>query len=515
MHRSHPAAPDASRVAPAPTANVLADFPRAEHAWPQSLTLTVIVPVFNERHLVAASLGRLLALKSDLIARLEVIVVDDCSTDGSGAVLNRLAAQDGRIKLIRHERNQGKGAAIRTAREHATGDVCVIHDADMEYNPEDLVRMMVPFIREGADAVFGSRYISAEYRRALMYRHTKINNTLTAVSNWLTDLDLTDVETCYKAIKTPLFKSIPLRSNDFRFEVELALKLAKRRARIYEVPIRYAPRSYEEGKKIRAKDGFLAIFAMLRYSIVDDIYMGDEYGSNILNDLQSARRFNQWMADTLRPYIGDRVLEIGAGIGNLTNQFIPRELYVASDINPHYLEYLRSYAIGKPYLRVMRIDATSADDFARVQSGFDTAIMINVLEHVPDEQLSLKNLRTALAPGGRVVILVPQHPALYGSLDEVLEHRERYTSAGLRRSLETAGFEVERIFDFNRTSVPAWFWNARILRRKNFSNVQLKVLELIMPIVRALDRLLPWPGISAIGVARKTDEATRDDFAID
>ncbi len=486
-----------------PPSPLLTALPTPEQSRAQSLALTVIIPVYNERHLVAASVGRLLALTSEFISRLEVIIVDDCSTDGSREVLERLAAQDPRILLIRHERNQGKGAAIRTARDHATGDVCVIHDADMEYNPEDLARLMVPFIREGADAVFGSRYISAEYRRALMYRHTQINNTLTAFSNWLTDLDLTDVETCYKAVKTSLFKSIPLRSNDFRFEVELAMKLAKRRARIYEVPIRYSPRSYEEGKKIRARDGVLAILAMLKYALVDDIYREDEYGSNILNDLQSARRFNQWMGDTLRPFLGDRILEIGAGIGNLTNQFIPRELYVASDINPHYLEYMRSYAIGKPYLRVMRVDAGVAADFAGIQGAFDTAIMINVLEHVPDEQLSLQNLRTALAPGGRVVILVPQHPGLYGSLDEVLEHRERYTSAGLRRSLETAGFEVERVFDFNRISVPAWFWNARILRRRNFARLQLKTLEVVMPLVRALDRILPWPGISAIGIARK------------
>jgi SAM-dependent methyltransferase len=247
----------------------------------------------------------------------------------------------------------------------------------------------------------------------------------------------------------------------------------------------------------------LAILAMLKYSIIDDIYMGDAYGSNILNDLQSARRFNQWMADTLRPYIGDRVLEIGAGIGNLTNQFIPRELYVASDINPHYLEYLRSYAIGKPYLRVMRIDAGAPADFASVLEVFDTAIMINVLEHVSDEQGSLANLRAALAPGGRVIILVPQHPWLYGSLDEVLEHRERYTAEGLRRSLTTAGFEVERLFDFNRVSVPPWFWNARILKRKNFSSLQLKILEVIMPLVRAIDRIFPWQGVSVISVARK------------
>ncbi|MBP7599697.1 MAG: glycosyltransferase family 2 protein, partial [Thermoflexales bacterium] len=129
-----------------PPSPLLTALPTPEQSRAQSLALTVIVPVYNERHLVAASVGRLLALTSEFISRLEVIIVDDCSTDGSREVLERLAGEDARILLIRHERNQGKGAAIRTARDHATGDVCVIHDADMEYNPEDLARLMVPFI---------------------------------------------------------------------------------------------------------------------------------------------------------------------------------------------------------------------------------------------------------------------------------------------------------------------------------------------------------------------------------
>ena len=208
--------------------------------------------------------------------------------------------------------------------------------------------------------------------------------------------------------------------------------------------------------------------------------------------------------DEVRPQQQAARAQIGAGIGNLTNQFIPREFYVASDINPPYLEYLRSYSMGKPYMRVMHIDACERADFEPIQGAFDTAIMVNVLEHVVDEQGTLANLRSALAPDGRVVILVPQHPSLYGSLDEVLGHRERYTEAGLRKSLTAAGFEVEKVFDFNRVSVPGWFLNARLLRRTNFSIVQLKFLEMIMPLIRLLDRVLPWHGISAIGVARKT-----------
>lgn len=472
-----------------------------------SFRLSVLVAVYNERHVVEASLRRVLALRDELISSLEVIVVDDQSTDGTWPILERLAAEDPRIVLLRNERNMGKGAALRKAIATSTGDICIVHDADLEYDPSDIPSLLVPFAKEGADAVFGSRYLSAPYRRALMHRHTTINKFLTSLSNWFTDLSLTDLETCYKAVKTDLLKSIPIRSNDFRFEVELTFKLAKRRARVFEAPIRYLPRTREEGKKIRAYDGLLALISMIRFWLIDDLYMEDEYGSRILSELENARRFNHWMGKTLRPFIGDRVLEIGAGIGTLTNQFIPRELYLASDINPHYIRYLQSYSYGKPYLHVLDIDANESDDFTGLQENFDTALMINVLERVPDEGLALRNLWSTLEPGGRAIILVPQHPALYGTLDEVLQYRERYTPAKLESALEAAGFRVEKMFDFNRFSIPGWWLNGKLLRRTRFSRLQLKMLDLMMPVLSRADRLWPWSGLSLIAVGVKNSDS--------
>src|SRR5207253_9301512 len=160
-------------------------LPAYENSMATSFRLSVLVPVYNERHVVAASLRRVLELEHDLINSLELIVVDDRSTDGSWEILQRLAAEDARITLLRHEHNQGKGAAVRTAIAQATGDISIIHDADLEYNPADIPSLLVPFAKEGADAVFGSRYLSAPYRRALMHRHTLINKTLTELSNWL------------------------------------------------------------------------------------------------------------------------------------------------------------------------------------------------------------------------------------------------------------------------------------------------------------------------------------------
>lgn len=482
---------------------LLAEIPHHEDQLKQQIALSVLIPVYNERHLVAASVKRVLALQSPHISRLEVIIVDDRSKDGSWEILQQLAAADKRICLYRHEKNSGKGAAIRTALEKATGDVCIVHDADLEYNPADIPPLLKPFIEEGADAVFGSRYLSSEYRRALMYRHTQINKTITTLTNWFTDLNLSDVETCYKAIKTSLLRSIPIRSNDFRFEIEITMKLVKRRARIFEVPIRYLPRTYEEGKKIGPKDGLRALQAMVKWSFIDDMYREDEFGSAILTDLQHARRQNKWLADTLRPLLGDRILEIGAGIGTLTSQFIPRELYVAADNNVHYLEYLRTYSFGKPYLRILPLDPTNPAEFESLEGHFDTVLLINQLERMPDEQQALRNANAALVSGGRVIVAVPQEPKRANELDKAMGHRERYTRASLEAALNRAGFKVENMLDFNRAAAVSWKLTGSIRKHTKFSRPHLKAMETLTPLARKVDALLPWSGLNLIAVAVK------------
>ena len=204
------------------------------------------------------------------------------------------------------------------------------------------MKLVQVFQDEQADAVFGSRFLASEYRRVLFFRHQVGNHFLTLLCNIVSDLNLSDMETCYKMVRTSLFKSIPLVGKRFEIEPELSIKLAKRGARIFEVPIRYAGRTYQEGKKIGWKDGVRAIAAILRFRFSDCIYVEDAYGSQILGRLNRAPRFIQWMADVIRPYVGEKVLEIGAGTGNLTLQLVPRRLYWASDINPLY-----SYLFGE------------------------------------------------------------------------------------------------------------------------------------------------------------------------
>ncbi|HSN13748.1 MAG TPA: glycosyltransferase [Anaeromyxobacteraceae bacterium] len=496
-------------------------------------SLTVLVPVYNEQHLVATSLARLEVLEaSPLLERIQVIVVDDSSKDRSPEVLAAFAAERG-IALappslhapraasgelppvaergrgrkgkidwlfLRHARNGGKGAAIRTGLARADAAITVIHDADLEYHPKDIASIVAVFVDDEADAVFGSRFAGGAARRALLFRHEIGNRLLTLLTNLVTNVNLTDMETCYKAVRTDLLKSIPIVSNDFRLEPELTIKLAKREARIFEVPISYSGRTYQEGKKIGLKDGFLALGAILRFWVSDQIFAKDAYGSEILGRLARAPRFNAWMADTIRPLCGQRILEIGSGTGNLTRHLVPRDRYVASDINPLYVATLGSLAPDRPYLDVQLTDVTRRETFPKAGADFDTVICLNVLEHVEDDQGSLENIRSVLRPGGRALVLVPRGPGLLGTLDEVLGHRRRYTPESLRAVAEAAGFDVKELHTFNRVGTPAWWLNGKLLRRRSFGLFQIWMLNVLTPFFRRIDRFLPFPPLSLIAV---------------
>ncbi len=472
---------------------------------PESLKVSVLVPVYNERFLAAESIRRVLAVRHPSIREIEVIVVDDGSTDGTREVLRALAREYPALRYIEHETNRGKGAALRTALEHATGDVCVPHDADLEYHPDDFGVLVQPFLKEQADAVFGSRFLPGEYRRVLLFYHSVGNRLLTTLVNVLTNLNLSDMETCYKMVRTKLLRSIPLRYNDFRIEPELTIKLAKRGAAIFEAPIRYSGRTYAEGKKIGWRDGFLALAAIVRGALVDDLYVNDPYGAHILHSLSRAHRFSRWMSDVIRPWVGRSVLEIGAGIGNLTVHLVPRDRYRATDINSDYLDYLQNFALGKPYLEVGTLRAEASADFAPLAGTFDTVVCLNVLEHLDEPVHVLENFHRALAPGGRAIVLVPAGPSRYNSLDRALGHRLRYTPERLREVATAAGFEVERLFDFNRAGVPGWRVNGWT-GRTSFSRVQLKLFDSFVWLSKHLDRVLPWKGLSLIVIAKKREK---------
>ena len=226
------------------------------------MKLSILIPVYNEAGTIEHVVDRVRGIP----AATEIIAVDDASNDGSGDVLERLRAAGKIDQLVRHPVNRGKGAAIRSGIAHATGDVVVIQDADLEYDPHDLPALLAPIAAGKADAVYGSRFQGGPHR-VLYFWHAVGNSFLTLLSNMFTNLNLTDMETCYKVIRADLLKRLPLKSNRFGFEVEITARLSQADARIWELPISYSGRTYAEGKKITWRDGFAAIFHILRYNL--------------------------------------------------------------------------------------------------------------------------------------------------------------------------------------------------------------------------------------------------------
>jgi glycosyltransferase involved in cell wall biosynthesis len=226
------------------------------------MKLSIVIPVFNELD----TIRQLYTAVQEVPLDKEIIIVDDCSTDGTREILKQFTAENTRIFL--QDRNMGKGAALRTGFKHVIGDIIIIQDADLEYDPQQYPKLVQPILDGRADVVFGSRFVTGDYRRVLYFWHMVGNTFLTLLSNMLTNLNLTDMETCYKVFRRDDLLKITIEENRFGFEPEITAKIAKLNLRIYEVGISYAGRTYAEGKKINWQDGFSALRCILKYNLL-------------------------------------------------------------------------------------------------------------------------------------------------------------------------------------------------------------------------------------------------------
>jgi 2-polyprenyl-3-methyl-5-hydroxy-6-metoxy-1,4-benzoquinol methylase len=458
--------------------------------------LSVVMPCYNEASTVTKVADRVLA--SPYTA--ELIIVDDGSTDGTLDLARTIG--DRRVRVVSQGRNQGKGAALRRGFSLAAAPFVIVQDADLEYDPADFEQVLGPLLEGQADVVYGSRFHSNRPHRVLYYWHSLGNHLLTTASNMATDLNLTDMETCYKAFRREVIQSFVIEEDRFGFEPEITAKVAGGGWRVYEVGISYAGRTYAEGKKIGWKDGMRAMYCIVRYSplrertherlvgrarrpaVPASFAEADAELVATLDSLDGAQRYAEWIFSLIEPHLGERILEVGAGLGTFTQLLARRGRVVATDMSARCVEALRDRYREWPAVQVDHMDL-SASVAGRT---FDSIVLVNVLEHIDDDATALKELHDGLEPGGRLILWVPAFMRLYSDFDRRIGHYRRYDMAGLTRLVGEAGFEVVDARYVNSVGALAWWLLARKLGRTPTAEGGVRLFDrAFVPVVRGIE----------------------------
>ncbi len=481
--------------------------------------LSVVMPCFNEIATVRVIIDRV--LKSEYVT--ELVVVDDGSTDGTPEAVE--AISDSRIRLIRQPENLGKGAALRRGFAEVTGPYVIVQDADLEYDPEEYGRLIQPLIDGLADVVYGSRFLSSGPHRVLYYWHSVGNRMLTTVSNMLSGLNLTDMETCYKAFRIEVVRTLDLQEDRFGIEPEITAKIARAGWRVYEIGISYAGRTYEEGKKIGWRDGLRAVYAITRYSplleklnghpvVRDhapvDFEESDSELATTLDSLRAAKNYQDWIFEMCAPYFGDRVLEVGAGHGDFTERLVAAGRRVtATDLSARCVDILSAKYGSTPAVTVLHSDLESLP----VDDRYDSVLLVNVLEHIDDDLEALVQIRRRLNPGGRVILFVPAFDGLYSDFDRLVGHRRRYRRSHLVTLADRAGFELVDARYVNTLGTFVWWLFARRMRQIPTSEIPVKAYDRVaVPVLRRFETgRTPKVGQSVLMIAQLPAGSDRPD----
>ena len=462
--------------------------------------LSVLMPLFNERWTLEEIVDRVLAV--EIPADIELIVVDDGSEDGSWELLNELAAGDRRIRAFQHERNQGKGAAIRTAIDKITGDYAVIQDADLEYDPEDYHALLQPLLEDEADAVFGSRF-TGNTRRVLCFWHSMLNRGLTCLSNMVNDLNLTDMETCYKMVRTDVLRNLRLKANSFTLEPELTCRLAQYSARIYEVPISYHGRTFDEGKKIRPIDGVKAIWEIFRSKYIDPQFTHHS-GLYRLASAAKSGGYNRWILGKVKRFLGNSVLEVGSGIGSVSQLLAKRERLVLLDNDPLYDEKLKQRFGRRKNIEIVQADLTNDDEMKqKVGEPVDTVLCTNLLQSLEPDQQVLESFHDTLNPDGHCVIVVPAGNWLYTRTDTEPGQTRCFAADELAEQMSAAGFKIVIKQHVAKLGPLSWFVSGRVFEKQQSSPSRMAWFNRLSSVVKTLEYLLPTPAMSLIMVGQK------------
>jgi SAM-dependent methyltransferase len=446
-----------------------------------SPSLSVVIPYSPATAATASRFARQLA------GRAEVLLAGEGAIDAPSAPNVHVLPTSG-----------GKGAALRAALARVTGGVTVLQDPDDAYSPDAYEALCGPIHADTADAVFGDRGTPGLQPELLAER------ALGRFTGFVSDVPLSDPLSGQRAFRTEALKSVTLTSDDDSVDAELVVKLAAQLYRLAEVPVTLgAPPRPPLGASLSR------LRTLVRYATVRDDADNQHEGYTTLERMDGANNYNAWLGRRFREHLGRRVLEIGAGIGTITQELeAGLELLVALEVDRFYVDRLKNKFRGKPHVRPYLSDVALADWESLKAERLDTIVLSNVLEHIPDDGAAVRRFRQILPEGGKVVVLVPALPQLFGAIDEAVGHHRRYTPETLRRVLENNGFTVDTLEWMNLVGIPGWFMNSRVMRRRSVPKLQLKLYDRLAPWLARAESHVKLPvGMSLFAVARVTGGA--------
>lgn len=461
-------------------------------------SLSILIPAYNEAATIETALRRLWAV--ELPVPIEIIVIDDASEDGSGDIVRGLQDESPcPLRLIRHDRNRGKTAALRTGLAEATCSLTLIYDADLEYDPADIPMLLSPILDGRADAVYGSRFQSPE-RRVLFFWHALGNRLVTALANLFANLNLTDMETCFKLVRTDILTGMRFRSERFGFEPEVTVKLGRLGHRVYEVPIRYSGRSYDEGKKIKWWDAVRAVGTIVRAALFESPLSNPDAAAR--HAAQGLGSYYESIFRRIPVAVGDTVLATSTAAGGLARHLMQCRRLLLTDRDPAIVATLSTRYSHRPNVSV-RLWDPEMRPLEHAEGLFETILCFNTLECLDDDKGALAALTRRLEPAGSVVLLLPAHPGLYGRMDEHMGRRRRYDRSGIVRLVEGAGLELVSLKPINAVGYFGWWLTTRVFRSTRLRAAQIRLFRLTLPLFR-LERYIPPPfGLSYLVFARK------------